>query len=482
MDSVLKFPTTAQAPLQELKNLFAAQQQAFQAEMIPSKAVRKDRLRRVELMTRKYADELAQTISADFGNRAPQLTMLADTMLVEAAARHAIKHLSSWMRTRRAPTALYFQPGSNRIMRQPLGVVGVIAPWNYPYQLALAPAVGALAAGNRVLIKPSELTPRFAALLQKMVAEFFRSDEMAVVTGDAEVGRAFSELPFDHLLFTGSTQVGRLVAQAAARNLTPVTLELGGKSPVLVHSSAEIEETAARVAHGKLFNAGQTCVAPDYVFVPKDKLQEFIDAFKRATVRMFPRIANNPDYTSIISERHYQRLRSLLDDAHAHGAQVIEINPEHETLDPAARMLAPTLVLGATDEMRILQEEIFGPLLPVLTYDKLEQALDYINRHERPLALYFMGSDMRARDHVLSNTIAGGVTVNDCIWHFGQEDVPTGGVGPSGMGAYHGEYGFLTFSKQKPVFQQPWLNGMFLLRPPYGPRFAMLSKVLKKLI
>ncbi len=289
-------------------------------------------------------------------------------------------------------------------------------------------------------------------------------------------------MPILAALFTGSTQVGRIVAQAAARNLTPVTLELGGKSPVIIDASADLEETAARIAHGKLFNGGQTCVAPDYVFLPKAALSTFLDAFKRAVGKMYPHLSNNPDYTSIISPRHFERLHGLLDDARAQGAQVIEINPAHDTLDPASRMLAPTVVVGATDAMRVMQEEIFGPILPVLTYDRLDDALAYVNAHERPLALYFMGSDARAREHVLNNTIAGGVTVNDCIWHFGQEDVPIGGVGASGMGAYHGEYGFVAFSKEKPIFNQPRLNGMFMLRPPYGKTFERLGMALKKLI
>lgn len=481
MNTVSK-PEMDNVSQQDLQAMFARQQQAFLQEFNPSHAVRTDRLRRVVLMTEKYEHELAQAISSDFGNRSPHMTRMADTMLVEAAAKHAIRHLRKWMRTRRAPTALYFMPGSNKIMRQPLGVVGIIAPWNYPYQLALSPAVGALAAGNRVMIKPSELTPRFSALLEKMVAEFFSPEEMCVVNGDAATGRAFSELPFNHLIFTGSTQVGRLVAQAAARNLTPVTLELGGKSPVIIDTSADIEETAKRIAHGKLFNGGQTCVAPDYVMLPAGKQQEFVAAFGRAVAQMFPTFADNPDYTSVISPRHWQRLQDLVQDAREQGAQVVEINPANERLPEAARKVLPTLILDAHDKLRVMGEEIFGPLLPVMTYNSLQQAIDYVNAHERPLALYFMGSDSAAKDKVLNNTIAGGVTVNDVIWHFGQEDVPIGGVGASGMGAYHGEYGFVAFSKEKPIFNQPRLNGMFMLYPPYGNQFKRLMAVLKKII
>ena len=483
MDTVTKqeFVALSQEE-QQLRALFAAQQKAFLTDLNPSKTVRLDRLQRLLQMTLKYGEEMATAISADFGNRSPNITRLADTMLVEAAIKHAKRHLSKWMRARRAPTALYFMPGSNRIMRQPLGVVGVIAPWNYPYQLAMAPAVGAIAAGNRVMLKPSELTPRFSALLEKAVAEFFKADEFVVVNGDAAIGRTFSELAFDHLIFTGSTQVGRLVAQAAARNLTPVTLELGGKSPVIIDKSADLEEMAARIAHGKLFNGGQTCVAPDYVLVPKDMLQGFLDGFKRAVLRMYPSIENNPDYTSVINDRHFQRLQGLVQDARDQGAQVIEINPAHETLSPTARKIAPTLVVGANEQMRIMREEIFGPLLPVLPYNSLEEAIAYVNAHDRPLALYYMGEDNVAKNKVLNGTIAGGMTINDCIWHFGQEDVPTGGVGASGMGAYHGEYGFRTFSKEKPIFNQPRYNGMFLLYPPYGETFARMMSVVKRFL
>ncbi len=478
----LKIEGSVANEIATLQAAFLAQKNAFVADMLPSHAVRHERLQRILLMTQKYGKELAEAISQDFGNRSPNITRLADTMLVEAAVHHAQRHLKHWMRTRRAPTAIYFMPGSNKIMRQPLGVVGVIAPWNYPYQLALSPAVGAIAAGNRVMIKPSELTPRFSVLLEKIVAEFFKPEEMIVINGDANIGKAFSELAFDHLIFTGSTQVGRSVAQAAARNLTPVTLELGGKSPVIFDASADLNEMAARVAHGKLFNAGQTCVAPDYVFVRKDQVSSFVSAFQAAVAKMFPTIANNPDYTSVISERHFTRLQALRDDAKAQGAQVVEINPAQEQLLDAARKLLPTLILDATDNMRVMREEIFGPLLPVIAYDSLDEAIAYINAHDRPLALYFMGTDSDAKNKVLANTIAGGMTINDCIWHFGQEDVPTGGVGASGMGAYHGEYGFITFSKEKPIFNQPRWNGMFMLHPPYGKNFARLMAVMNKII
>jgi len=285
---------------------------------------------------------------------------------VGAAIRHAQRHLKAWMKTRRMPTALHYRPASNRLMRQPLGVVGIVAPWNYPYLLALGPAVAALAAGNRVMIKPSELVPRFSALLQQIVGEFFAADEMAVVTGDAQTGKSFTELPFDHLFFTGSTAVGRLVAQAAAQNLTPVTLELGGKSPAILDPSSDLAVAVPRLVFGKLLNAGQTCIAPDYAFVPTDRIDAFVDETQRSVTAMYPRLAANPDYSSIVSDRHYARLQGLLEDARAKGARIVTINPAGESFDPVRRKQPPVLVLGATPEMKLMQEEIFGPILPGL--------------------------------------------------------------------------------------------------------------------
>jgi coniferyl-aldehyde dehydrogenase len=366
-------------------------------------------------------------------------------------------------------------------MRQPLGVVGIVAPWNYPYQLALAPAVAAIAAGNRVMIKPSELTPRFSELLQRVVAEFFAEAELAVVIGDAQIGRVFSELPFDHLFFTGSTAVGRMVAQAAAKNLTPVTLELGGKSPAILDPSSDLATVAPRLAFGKLLNAGQTCIAPDYAFVPNDRIDAFVEHMQRSVAKMYPHLAANPDYTSIVNDRHFARLQGLLEDARAKGARIVTINPAGETFDPAGRKQPPVLVLGATPEMRLMQEEIFGPILPVLGYDRIEEAIAYINRHDRPLALYWFGADGASRDKVLCQTISGGVTLNDCIWHIAQEDQPFGGVGASGTGSYHGEWGFRTFSKEKPVFIQPRLNGMFLMYPPFGKTFERMLALLRRI-
>jgi len=469
------------SPTTRLFAILERQRSAFAEEMNPTIAVRKDRLDRLAAMGEKHAAQIVEAIGADFGHRSAHETQMAELVLVGGAIRHTRRHLKGWMKTRSVPTALHYLPASNRLMRQPLGVVGIVAPWNYPYQLSVTPAVAAIAAGNRVMIKPSELTPRFSELLQRIVAEFFAEGEMAVVIGDAQTGKAFTELPFDHLFFTGSTAVGRMVAQAAAKNLTPVTLELGGKSPAIFDPSSDFATAAPRLAFGKLLNAGQTCIAPDYAFVPNDRIDAFVEQMHRSVAKMYPRLAANPDYTSIVSDRHFARLQGLLEDARAKGARIVTINPAGETFDPARRKQPPVLVLGATPEMKLMQEEIFGPILPVLGYDRIEEPIAYINRHDRPLALYWFGADGASRDKVLTQTISGGVTLNDCIWHIAQEDQPFGGVGASGTGSYHGEWGFRTFSKEKPVFTQPRLNGMFLMYPPYGKTFERVLALLKRI-
>jgi len=470
---------TPELELMVMREGFDRQRAAFAADMSPSHATRIDRLDRLFAMTERIAPAIEVAASADFGHRSAHVTRLADVMMVQSAIKHARRHLKAWMKVRSAPTSLAFRPGFNRVMPQPLGVVGVVSPWNYPYQLAMGPAIAALAAGNRVMIKPSELTPRASELMRQAVADSFAPEEMTVVTGGADVGTAFVGLPFDHLLFTGSTAVGRHVAVAAAANLTPVTLELGGKSPAIVNADADLEQVAPKLVVGKLFNSGQTCIAPDYVAVQRGSVDAFVAAMRRAVLRQYPTLADNPDYTGIVSTRHLERLQALLDDAERLGALLIPLHPEGTAARDATRKLGPTLVLNASLDMRIMQEEIFGPLLPVLAYDALDEVIGFINRHDRPLALYWFGNSAADRDRVLARTISGGVTVNDCIWHFGQEELPFGGVGASGMGAYHGEYGFRTFSKEKPVFHQSRLAGTRLLQPPYGKTFERMLGLLK---
>jgi coniferyl-aldehyde dehydrogenase len=450
--------------LQERLHLaLTAQRRAYEAERMPSYEVRRDRLQRLIAMTHQHGDALAAAMAQDFGHRARQESLLADIFTVESGARHALKRLRRWMKPRRVETPLHFLPGRNVLMRQPLGVVGIVSPWNYPYYLA----------------KPSELTPATSELMARIVAEHFAPEEMQVITGDAEVGKAFTELPFDHLFFTGSTAVGRHVALAAARNLTPVTLELGGKSPAIVDRSCDVDLTASRLAFGKLFNAGQTCVAPDYLLVPKEMVEPLSQKILAEMRRMYPRIAGNADYTSIATPRHHARLQGLIADAAQRGARVLR---SHDEQPDAAhdRRLVPALLLDVPLDATVMQEEIFGPLLPIVGYDRVDEALAHINRGDRPLALYWFGADGAARDRVTSETHAGGVTINDCLWHLGQEEQPFGGVGASGMGSYHGEWGFRTFSKEKPLFIQSRFAGTKLFQPPYGATFEKLLSLLRR--
>ena len=462
-----------------LERVLRVQREAFAAERYPDLAARRDRLARLLGIVTQHEDALVAAITRDFGHRSSHETRLAELYVVAAEARHAIRRLPHWMKSRRVATPWHLLPASAGIIRQPLGVAGVISPWNYPVQLALAPAIAAIAAGNRVMLKPSEMTPATSALLCELVATTFREDEFAVVLGDAGVGAAFAALPFDHLFFTGSTAVGRSVAMAAAANLTPVTLELGGKSPALFDEDADFAHGIPRLIVGKLLNAGQTCIAPDYALVPASRLDEFVGALRAELPRLYPSVATNPDYSSIINARHHARLEALADDARARGAKlwVLDAGPAG---DPAQRRMAPTLVTGVTDDMAIMREEIFGPLLPVETYATIDEAIARINARPHPLALYWFGRDRERCERVLHQTLAGGVTVNDTLWHFAHEGLPFGGVGASGIGAYHGEHGFATFSNAKPVFRQSRHSAARLLYPPYGRRFERLLALLRR--
>ena len=461
--------------------LFALQRNAFSGERYPSHEVRRDRLARLASLIERHEPEIVAAIAEDFGIRPAQETRLTELFVIDVALRHASRHLASWMRSRRASTPLYLRPGRSWVERQPLGVVGIISPWNYPVQLALLPAIAALAAGNRALIKPSETTPTTSALLAALVERSLSPGELAGVTGGADVGAAFAGQPFDHLLFTGSTQVGRSIALAAAENLTPVTLELGGKSPALIHANANLAALSARLAVGKLLNAGQTCIAPDYALIPAQHGEALVQALRRAVARLYPAPIDNRDYASIVDQRHHTRLVALLDEARAKGARVIELGAADGSTKGTRRM-SPTLVLDVSDAMAIMQQEIFGPILPIETYGTLDEAIERINARPRPLAMYMFGGSTIERRRVLEQTIAGGVTLDDTLWHFSNENLPFGGVGASGYGAYHGERGFLTFSHQKPVFAQARATPGRLLYPPYGERFEATLRLLKRIV
>jgi len=467
-------------PPASLERLLLVQRSAFEAERYPGVATRRDRLERLRRIVTQDESRFVAAIERDFGHRSAHETRLAELYIVGAEARHAIRRLSRWMKPRRVATPWHLLPASARIMHQPVGVVGIISPWNYPVQLALAPAVAAIAAGNRVMLKPSELTPATSSLLAELVSASFREDEFAVVEGDADIGQAFSALAFDHLFFTGSTAVGRKVAQAAAANLTPVTLELGGKSPAVFDATADFASSVPRLMVGKLLNAGQTCIAPDYALVPAARLDEFIAAATATVHDLYPQVSTNPDYTSIVNARHFARLTGLLDDARSKGARIMPLGEAGARTDTTPRRLVPTLVAGVTDDMAIMREEIFGPLLPIETYSTPDDAIAKINARPHPLALYWFGADRGHRERMLRQTLAGGVTVNDTLWHFAHEGLPFGGVGASGSGQYHGEHGFVTFSKAKPVYAQSRFAPTRLLYPPYGRVFERVLALLKR--
>jgi len=451
---------------------------AYEAEPAPTYEVRMDRLERLGLMLKQRQDDIVDAVRADYGNRSAHETRIAEILMPLDQIRYLRKHLASWMKPRERHVSMTYKPARAKVHYQPKGVIGIISPWNYPVTLTVSPMAAAIAAGNRVLIKPSEHTPRTSQLLKELFAQTFEPGLVDVVTGGVDVGQAFSSLPFHHLLYTGSTAVGKLVMKAAAENLVPVTLELGGKSPTIIHESYPLEKAANRIAWGKCTNSGQTCIAPDYVLVPNGQVNALVKALERQVRDSYPSLADNPDYTCVIDERHHARLTKLRDDALAKGARAIEINPAAESFEGTTK-IAPTLLLDVTDDMRVMQEEIFGPLLPIVSYERLDDAIDYVNARPRPLALYYFDDDRRRAQRVLERTVSGGAAINETLLHFGIDDMPFGGVGPSGMGAYHGKEGFETFSHAKAVLYQARLNATGLLSPPYG---KLIDRMLGALI
>ncbi|MBB62268.1 coniferyl aldehyde dehydrogenase [Stutzerimonas balearica] len=461
------------AETKRLHALYASQRRAYDKLPMPDLEQRLQWLEALHEVIASHQQALVEAISADFGNRSADETLLAEVMPSLHGIRHAKRHLARWMKPSRRRVGLAFQPASARVLYQPLGVVGIIVPWNYPLYLAIGPLIGALAAGNRALLKMSESAPATGRLLRDLLGQVFAEHEVAVVLGDVETGKQFTRLPFDHLLFTGSTEVGRQVMQSAAANLTPVTLELGGKSPAIVAADVPLEQAAERIAFGKTLNAGQTCVAPDYVLVPQQRLEAFVEAYRLAVQRFFPQLTDNPDYTSIINERQLLRLEGYLADARARGALLLPLFDEGQ-----GRRLPHHILLDVNDDMQVMQDEIFGPLLPVLPYASLDEAIAYVNARPRPLALYFFGYDRAEQQQVLERTHSGGVCLNDTLLHVAQDDLPFGGIGASGMGHYHGHEGFLTFSKAKAVFSKPRFNASRLIYPPYGGRLQRLIRQL----
>ena len=457
-------------PTAELERIFALQHAASRASPATPWEVRAGRLKRLRQLLREQRAALASAISADFGQRSRHETELLEINPLLDGIAHSLKHGQAWMRRRQRPVGFKYRPGSASLMPQPLGVAGIVVPWNYPLALSIGPLNGALSAGNRALVKLSELTPRFGELMAALVAERFAEDELRIFNGDAAFSQQFCKLPFDHLLFTGSTAVGHHVMRAASETLTPVTLELGGKSPAIIGpspmSDAQFDALVRRLVIGKTFNAGQTCIAPDYAFVPRARMAQFIDSATRAVGAFYPSLESTGDYTSIINARHFERLQALVDDAVARGARAWQLS--QASPDPQRRIFPPVMLSEVPPDSAVLKEEIFGPVLPVLAYDDLDEALAWVNARLRPLALYLFERDRNTILHVLSHTVSGGVTVNDTFLHVAPESLPFGGVGASGMGAYHGEAGFRTFSHFKPVFTQAPLSFVRWLYPPFG--------------
>lgn len=458
--------------------MLAGQRAAFRRDGTPTLEQRRTDLARLKAAVLARRVDIDAALQADFGHRSTHETALMEVMALVQGINYQRRRLRRWMRPERRHVPLQFQPARAWVEYQPLGVVGIIAPWNLPFSLALMPLATALAAGNRVMVKPSELTPASSALIAELIGASFDPDQVAVVTGDDLVGRAFAALPFDHLLFTGSTTVGRAVMKAASEHLVPVTLELGGKSPVIIEPGHSPAHAARAIAYGKLANAGQVCIAPDYVLIQERDLDGFLQAYDQAVRAMYPDGPAADAYTAIINARHHARLVDLLDDARAHGATVREVGVDAGSARQRARTLAPAVVLGATAAMRIMQEEIFGPILPVIACRDLDEAIAYVNARPRPLALYYFGSDAGQRRAVLARTTSGNVTINNTLLHFVQEDLPFGGIGPSGMGAYHGIEGFKALSHAKGIYRQWRWSLADLIRPPYGGLAAVVLKAM----
>lgn len=465
-----------EAVAEKMKAVLKQQQQEFIAEGRVSAEVRIDRLQRGISAVVNNQDKIVEALNADFSCRPRQLSILTDVAGSIGPLKTAAKEVRHWMKPEKRKTMfpINLLGGRSRIEYQPLGTVGVISPWNFPVNLTFGPLADILAAGNRAMIKPSEFTPTVSEVMAEIVAEAWDENEVAIFPGGPEVGAAFSALPFDHLLFTGATSIARHIMRAAAENLVPVTLELGGKSPVLISRSADVKKTVGRIMMGKTMNAGQICLAPDYLMVPEEKVDEVIGEIKEAVSSMYPTMVDNPEYTSMINDRHYDRMQANIEDAREKGADIIEMKPDGEDFSAqnGTRKIPPTIINKTTHDMRVLEEEIFGPLLPIMTYKDFSETISYVNAQPRALAVYYFGSDQQEERDVLDKTVSGGACINDVIMHVMQEDLPFGGVGPAGMGSYHGYHGFKNFSHAKSIFTQSGMDiaGLAGMRPPYNSK------------
>ena len=463
-------PPTPLADVKRLHDVLEQQKIAYQRHPVPSAHERIERLNRLKTILLKYQDQFAHAISQDFGNRAVMETKIMEILTCVEHIKYYSKNLSEWMKPSKRHIGIIHQPAKGWVQYQPLGVIGIIAPWNYPLLLSIGPLICALAAGNHAMIKISSASAHFGAALENALAEAFPQELVAVVNGGGAISDAFSHLAFDKMIFTGSTTVGKTVMAAAAQNLVPVILELGGKSPALIHSATNIRDAAQRIAVGKLWNAGQSCVAPDYLLLPKGKIAEFTKHYQNFVNEMYPTLANNNDYTSIVNDKQYNRLQGYLEDAQAQGANIVELNTQKESLTEV-RKIAPTLVTGVTTDMEIMKNEIFGPILPIIEYDQLDDALKFINSQPHPLAFYYFDIDQARIDYVAERTHSGHFGINQTLTHVAQDDLPFGGVGASGMGKYHGKEGFFSFSHGRSVMSNPVSSQLYSLKfilPPYN--------------
>ncbi len=458
---------------QTLDRVLEAQRRAFIEARPEPLSVRRDRIKRAMALLSEHGESLAEAMNSDFGSRSFEGSMMTDIVSTIGFGKYCLKNLDHWAapdkRSVRFPLGL--MGAKAEVRYEPKGVIGIMSPWNFPVNLSFGPLMQVLAAGNRAMIKPSEFTPATSDRMRELVSDAFDESEVAVITGGPDVAQAFSSLPFDHLVFTGSTETGRKVMEAAAKNLVPVTLELGGKSPTIIGKGADLTRAGERIALGKMLNAGQICLAPDYLLVPEDQEEGVVAAVQLGVHEMYPTLLDNEDYTAIISDKHFERLKGLVEDARSKGAEVIEVNPGKESFSGAnTRKMPLTILRNVTDDMQAMREEIFGPVLPVKTYKAVDEAIGYINDHDRPLGLYYFGSSAKEQEEVLEKTISGGVTVNDVIFHISVDDMPFGGVGPSGIGSYHGPEGFREFSHARSTYQQPKIDIAKLagLKPPYG--------------
>lgn len=463
---------------QKLNEILAAQKFAYQQNPHTSAKVRIERLNRLKQVLVKYQDQLAQAINQDYGNRSISETKIGELLTCLEQIKYYSKNIKQWMKPSKRHISMIHQPAKGWVEYQPLGVIGIISPWNYPLLLSVGPLICALAAGNHAMLKISSVSQNFAEVLDRALSEAFPAELVSVIYGGGKISDDFSHLAFDKIIFTGSTQIGKTVMAAAAENLVPVILELGGKSPVIVHPSIDLDDVAQRVAVGKLWNAGQTCVAPDYLFLPRGKSAEFAKLFAHYATEMYPSLLNNPDYTSIVNDKQYARLRAYLHNAQQNGAQLIECNPQHEDLLPQ-RKIAPTLLTNVTPDMEIMQNEIFGPLLPIMEYDQIDDVIHFINSRARPLALYYFDFDQARADYVAQRTHSGHFGLNTVLTHVAQDDLPFGGIGASGMGKYHGPEGFFSLSHERSMMSNPKLYSLKFILPPFNkPIHRLISKTL----